>query len=108
MTSKLKLVGSMGSGYSKMKKQRKAFEEQFTKMQQEMSDSEYEGVSEGGLVKVVLKGDKNLKSIKIDPSCVDPEDIEGLQDLIFSAFKSAEEKLENQSPINTMNPMDLF
>lgn len=98
----------MGSGYSKMKKQRKLFEEQFSKMQEEMQHSEYEGISGNGLVRVVLSGDKNIKSIKIKPECVNPEDVEGLEDLIFAAFKDAQDKLEENSPINSMNPMDLF
>ena len=95
----------MGSGYSKMKKQKKQFAEQFAKMQEEMSSAEYTGESGGGLVKVVLSGDKNLKSLKIDPECVDPEDVEGLEDLIAAAFQDAASKLEDQSPIGDMDPL---
>lgn len=98
----------MGSGYSKIKKQRKQFEEQFAKMQEEMADSEYEGSAGNGLVKVVLSGDKNLKVLKIDPECVDRDDVEGLEDLISAAFRDAAEKLENQSPINGMDPLSFF
>ncbi len=95
----------MGSGYSKAKKQRKQFEEQFAKMQEEMSTAEYTGSAGGGLVKVVLSGDKNLKSLKIDRECVDPEDVEGLEDLVFAAFTDAASKLEEKSPINGMDPL---
>ena len=92
----------MGSGYSKMKKQRKQMEEQFARMQEELANSEHEGSAGGGLVKIVLTGDKNIKSIKISPECVDKEDVEGLQDLIVAAFNDAVNRLEAKSPVNEL------
>jgi DNA-binding YbaB/EbfC family protein len=92
----------MGSGFSKLKKQRKQFQEQISKLQAELDVSEFEGSAGNGLVKVVLNGQKELKSITIQPDCVDREDIEGLQDLIQGAFKDASEKLEKSSPMNEM------
>ncbi len=90
----------MGSGFSKMKKQRRALEEQFSKMQEEMQSAEHEGVAGNGLVRVCLSGEKIIKSIKIDPKCVDPTDVEGLEDLVVAAFKNAYEKAEAASPMN--------
>ena len=98
----------MGSGYSKMKKQQKMMEDQYTKMQEEMATAEYSGSAGNGLVTVVLTGDKNIKSIQIKPECVDPEDVEGLEDLIFAALKNASDNLETNSPINQMSPTNLF
>lgn len=92
----------MGSGFSKLKKQRKQFEEQMSKMQLELETTEFEGTAGNGLVKIILNGQKDLKSIKINPECVDPEDIEGLEDLIQAAFKSALEKIESSSPMSNM------
>jgi DNA-binding YbaB/EbfC family protein len=94
----------MGSGYAKMKKQRRAMEEQFSKMQEEMQKAEHEGVAGNGLVRIVLTGEKKVKSIKIDPKCVDPTDVEGLEDLIVAAYGNAYEKSEASSPVNP----DLF
>jgi DNA-binding YbaB/EbfC family protein len=84
----------MGSGFSKMKKQQKAMHAQMAEMKEAMESKEIVGCSEGNLVKVTLTGTKAFKTITIDPSCVDPEDIEGLQDLISSAFKDAESKAD--------------
>jgi len=95
----------MGSGCAKMKKQRKAMEAQMAEMQKDMESKEIEGVSEGELVKVTLNGTKAFKKISIDPSCVDPEDVEALQDLIESAFKDAEKKVEESMGMNGMGPM---
>jgi len=92
----------MGSGFSKLKKQRKQLEEQMSKMQAELESTEFEGVAGNGLVKVTLNGQKDFKSIKISRECVDPEDVEGLEDLIQGAFKSALEKIESSSPMSNM------
>ena len=38
-----------------------------------------------------------MKEIKIKPECVDPNDIEGLQDLILAAFQDAHSKASEES-----------
>lgn len=92
----------MGSGFSKMKKQARMLQGQFSQMQENLQKIEEEGSAGGGLVKVLLNGENELKKITINPECVDPTDVEGLQDLILSAFKNAKEKLakhqETQTP----------
>jgi len=89
----------MGSGYSKMKKQAKMFEEQFSKMQEEMKTKEVSGQAGNGLVKVMLNGEKQLKSIKIDPECVDKDDLEALEDLIIGAYENAASQLNDDDPM---------
>ena len=88
----------MGSGYSKRKKQARQFQEQIAKMQEEMEKLEVTGTAGNGLVQLTLAGGKTLKSLKIKPECVDPEDVEGLEDLIIAAFNDANSKLEENSP----------
>ena len=88
----------MGSGFLKKKKQQRGLEERLVKLQEELRKAEHKGSSGNGLVEVVLSGDKSLKKIFLKEECVDPKDVEGLQDLIFAAFKEAEKKLEENSP----------
>lgn len=85
----------MGSGYSKMKKQAKLMEQQLEAMRTEMKNKQLIGVSGNGLVTVTLNGEKELQSIKIKPECVDPSDLEGLQDLIKAACDDAYSKASN-------------
>lgn len=94
----------MGSGFSKMKKQKKMMQEQFSQMQEQMKNTEYTGTSASDLVTIIVDGEKNLKSLKINPECVDPEDIEGLEDLIKQAFDNATEKMQDSSD----NPLSNF
>lgn len=88
----------MGTGFSKKKKQAKMLQEQFSKMQEQLQETEVVGSSGNGLVSITLSGEYELKQIKIKPECVDPEDIEGLEDLIKAAYKDALAKLKSQSP----------
>lgn len=83
----------MGSGFSKMKKQARMMEEQYEKMQQAMQNTKATGTSGNGLVTVVVNGSKEVVEIKIKPECVDPSDVEGLQDLIKAACDEAYKNL---------------
>ena len=88
----------MGTGFSKKKKQARMLQEQFSQLQSKMQQTEVVGTAGNGLVTITLTGDNELKQIKIKPECVDPEDIEGLEDLIKAAYKDAAEKLKQQTP----------
>lgn len=88
----------MGSGFSKRKKQARALQSQFAQMQSDLKEKEVFGTAGNGLVTVTLTGDGDLKQIKIKPECVDPEDIEGLEDLIKAAFKQASDQIAAENP----------
>ena len=87
----------MGSGFSKMKKQARVMQQQYEQMREEMKNKNVTGTSGNGLVTITLNGEHKLKEIKIKPDCVDPEDVEGLEDLIRAAYDNASEKIENES-----------
>jgi DNA-binding YbaB/EbfC family protein len=55
----------------------------------ELADARVEGTAGGGVVKAVVTGDNKLVEVVIDPSAVDPEDVEMLQDLIVAAVNEA-------------------
>jgi DNA-binding YbaB/EbfC family protein len=46
------------------------------------------------MVKVVMDGQKNLKSLRIDPQVVSKEDVEMLQDLVTAAVNEAARKVD--------------
>jgi nucleoid-associated protein EbfC len=100
----------MGSGFSKMKKQARLLEEQYAKIQEEMKQKEFIGTSGNGLVTVVFSGDKELKKIQIKPECVQPDDLEGLQDLILAAMRDGYRKIaqEDQGSMNFSLPNQMF
>jgi len=87
----------MGSGFSKKKKQAKAMQQQLMQMQKEVEKVEVTGSAGNGLVTVTLSGEYQIKKIKINPECVDEEDIEGLEDLVKAAFQDAHAKIQEQT-----------
>jgi len=91
-----KFGGFMGGGNNMQALMRQAqkMQEEALKAQQEVEDAEIEGQASGGLVKVVVKGDKTPVSINIDPSIVDPDDVEMLEDLVLAALNDACNKAE--------------
>lgn len=88
----------MGTGFSKKKKEAKLLQEQFSKMQSQLQSTEATGTAGNGLVTLTLSGEGDLKQIKINPDCVDPEDVEGLETLIKAAHADAQKKLKDQTP----------
>lgn len=88
----------MGKGFQKKKKQARLLQDKFAEMQEQMQNVEAEGVAGNGLVTISLNGDCEIKSLKIKPECVDPEDVEGLEALIKLAHKNAMEKVKEKMP----------
>ena len=81
--------GGMPGGNANMMKQAQKMQEEFMRMQQELESAEYTASAGGGAVKATMIGTRQLKSIEIDPSAVDPEDVEMLQDMIVAAVNEA-------------------
>ncbi len=52
-----------------------------------------EGVSGGGVVRISVTGGLDFQGVTIDPSAVDPDDVEMLQDLVLAALRHAVEQI---------------
>ncbi|CDR33538.1 YbaB/EbfC family nucleoid-associated protein [Criblamydia sequanensis] len=87
----------MGTGFAKKKKQAKMMQEQLMQMQDKLKNLTVTGTSPGGLVNVTLDGEGDVLSIKIKKECVDPEDVEGLEDLVKAAFQEAKKTLKKET-----------
>jgi nucleoid-associated protein EbfC len=66
------------------------------RLQQQMSEMRIEATAGGGMVTVVVNGNKQIQSLKIDPEVVSKDDVEMLQDLILAAINDANRKAEDQ------------
>jgi len=87
-------MGNMGNMAGMMKKMQK-LQGEMAKMQEELKKRTMEVSAGGGAVKVVINGDKQIQSLKIDPAAVDPEDIEMLEDLVAAAINEAIKKVDD-------------
>lgn len=77
---------------AKMMSQAKAMQEKMAVMQEKMGGMIVEGVSGGGLVKVVLTCKGQCQSISIDPSILVASEKEVVEDLIKAALNDAKAK----------------
>ena len=71
------------------RKMMQQLQEMQERMQQELAALEIEATAGGGMVRVVLDGEKRVKSLKIDPEVVSKDDVEMLQDLVAAAVNEA-------------------
>jgi len=75
--------------FGKMMKQVQQAQAKMAAMQEELKDETLEASAGGGMVRVTITGDLQIKEIVIDPSAVDPEDVELLQDMVTAAVNEA-------------------
>ena len=70
-------------------RQAQVMQHKLAKLQQEAAERNYEATSGGGMVKAVVSGKQELRSISIDPKALESGDVEMLQDLILAAVNEA-------------------
>lgn len=77
-----------------MIKQAQEMQTKMAELQDRLSEMECEGQSGAGMVKVVVTGKGEMRKISIDPSLIDPNDVEVLEDLIIAAANDARQKAD--------------
>ena len=70
-------------------RQAQVMQHKLAKLQQEAAERNYEATSGVGMVKAVVSGKQELRSISIDPKALEGGDVEMLQDLILAAVNEA-------------------
>ncbi len=82
--------------FSDMLSKAKKVQDKMKEIQENLKKVEVEGVSGGNLVKVVLSGDHEMKSISINPDARNEKE-EILSDLIKAAYSDCREKLKKKT-----------
>lgn len=85
---------NMGNMQGMMKKVQK-MQADMQKMQEELKTKTVDASVGGGAVTIVMNGEKIVQSVKIDPSVVDTDDMEMLEDLVLSAVNAASQKVDD-------------
>ena len=87
---KVRIPNSGGPGnMNQMLKQAQKMQEDMAALQSDLEQREYTAVSRGRMVEVTVGGKHMIKSIKIKPEAIDPDDSEMLEDLITVAVNEA-------------------
>ena len=78
-----------GPNLNQLLKQAQQMQAEMAKAQEELKNETVEASAGGGMVKVTMTGDMQLREIKISPDAIDPEDPELLQDMVTAAVNEA-------------------
>ena len=94
----------MGGNMNQVVAQAQKMQRQIELAQAEIREMRFTGTAGGELVKVVAGGDHQIFEIQIAKEVVDPDDIEGLQDLIMAAANQALQQIDktNQERISAI------
>ena len=74
---------------NQMMKQAQQMQAKMGSLQKELETREFEASSGGGMVKVKVNGKQELLDIEINKDCVDPDDVDMLQELVKTAMNQA-------------------
>lgn len=86
-------IPNANQGGNMMQKIQK-MQEEMAKAQTAVEESEFSSSAGGGAVEVTVSGKHEVKSIKMKPEIVDPEDIDMLEDLLLAALNEAMRKAD--------------
>ena len=76
-------------GMANLQRMAQQMQQEMLRVQGELEATTVDGSSGGGVVSATVTGKQELVSVTIDPSVVDPGDVEMLQDLVVAAINDA-------------------
>jgi len=76
-------------GMGNLQRMAMQMQQEMERVQAELAEAEVEGTAGGGVVRATVTGKQTLVSLVIDPSAVDADDVEMLQDLVIAAVNDA-------------------
>ncbi|MEE8225558.1 MAG: YbaB/EbfC family nucleoid-associated protein [Kiloniellales bacterium] len=77
-------------------KQAQQMQAKMAELQEQLADLEVHGAAGGDMVQVTMNGKGVLRAVKIDPSLINADDAEVLEDLIVAAVNDAKRKVETR------------
>ena len=75
--------------FGSMMKQAQKMQAKMAQVQEDLKNEVLDVSAGGGMIKVTITGDLQVKSIVIDPAAIDPDDAEMLQDMVTAAVNEA-------------------
>lgn len=86
-------IGGMGN----LLKQAQEMQSRMAKIQEELAQKTVEGSAGGGMVRVTVNGQLALTAIKIDPTVINSEEKEMLEDLVMAAINDGMRKARDMA-----------
>ncbi len=79
----------MAKNMNALMKQAQQMQQKMATLQKELEARELETSSGGGMIKIRVNGKQEILEIKINPECVDPNDVETLEELVLTGINQA-------------------
>ena len=76
-------------GMGNLQRMAQQMQQEMARVQSELESLTVDGSAGGGAVKATVTGKQDLVGLVIDPSAVDPDDVDMLQDLVMTAVNDA-------------------
>lgn len=93
---------------NKLMEQASNMQKQMAAMQKEIANEAFEGKSGGNLVSVTMGGTGQMRKVTIDPSLMNTDEKEVLEDLIMAAYNEAKKKADDASDEKMKNAFGGF
>ena len=82
---------------NQMIRQAQKMQEDIQAVQAELEQQEFSTSAAGGMIELTMTGGRVLKSVKINPECIDKENPEDLQDIIIAGVNAILTKVDDES-----------
>ena len=93
-----------GTDLSSLLQQAQQMQARLLQAQEELARAEVSGSAGGGLVHATVTGGGEVVGLRIEPAAIDPDDAEGLADLVLAAIRDANRSAQ-QLQEQTMGPL---
>lgn len=85
------------SNMNQMIKQAQKMQDDMAAIQAKLDETEFTASAGGGMIELTMTGGKVLKSVKLNPDCIDKENPEDLEDIIVAGVNAILQKVEEES-----------
>ena len=82
---------------NQMIKQAQKMQDDIAEVQAKLDETEFTASAGGGMIELVMTGGKVLKSVKLNPDCIDNDNPEDLEDIIIAGVNAILTKVDEES-----------
>lgn len=82
---------------NQMIKQAQKMQDDIAAVQEKLDETEFSVTAGGGMIELTMTGGKVLKSVKLNPDCIDKDSPEDLEDIIIAGVNAMLQKVEEES-----------
>lgn len=82
---------------NQMIKQAQKMQDDIAAVQEKLDETEFSVSAGGGMIELTMTGRKVLKSVKLNPDCIDKDNPEDLEDIIIAGVNAMLQKVEEES-----------